>query len=95
MKKLILVAALISSMGLNAQSFSDYKDYVLDRDCIKVMSRFSDTTLTRHNIYYAQIVRPKSLESGYLFVIVDNKGKDRYVKEMDFIRMFTIPEIIN
>ena len=93
MKKLILAVLMCVTMDVTAQSFSDYKYYVLDNDCFTVVSRVSDSTITKHKTYHAQIVRPKILESGYLFVIVDDKGKDRYIDEMDFIKLFMINEI--
>jgi hypothetical protein len=68
-------------------------EYVLDNDCFKVVSRITDTTISKNKTYHAQIVRPKMLESGYLFVIVDDKGNDRYIDEMDFVKLFTITEI--
>ena len=92
MKKLITLLLVLISFISSAQSFSDYKEYVLSNDCFKVVSRITDTTICKNKKYYAQIVRPKILESGYLFVIIDDKGNDRYFPEMEFIKSFMITE---
>lgn len=81
----ITLLLIILSKKVHAQSFSDYKSWVLqnEKDFI-VKSRVTDTTMDikEDSTYNCQIIESKS---GWIFNVINNKGKSLPFNERDII----------
>jgi hypothetical protein len=88
MKKLITLLFILITLVSLAQSFSDYKEYVLDNEYFKVKSRKTNSQFINNQIYYCKVVREHKLESGYLFIVTDGKNLTVKMNEDNFMKQF-------
>jgi hypothetical protein len=88
MKNILLILLTLLSLNLNAQSFSDYKDYKLNNDYFKVKSKNTNTVFMKNGVLYCKIIRENKLESGYLFIITDGDSLNVKMNETDFFSNF-------
>lgn len=82
MKKILLLLSIPTS--LSAQSFSDYKDWVLNHPDFFVKSMVTDTLMSIHedSTYPCHIFESKD---GWIFNVTNEKGKSLPFKERDLI----------
>ena len=89
---LIAILIVFVSFKANSQSFSDYKQYVIENEVFMVKSKVTDTSVTKNSLYLAKILHSDFTESKLIFVISDDKGHDRSWNEIEFFNCFTFFE---
>jgi hypothetical protein len=90
----ITLLLIILSKKAHAQSFSDYKSWVLQNETdFIVKSIITDTTMgiKKDSTYNCQIIESKS---GWIFNVINNKGKSLPFNERDiyFKKYFVIKD---
>lgn len=88
MKKLITLLFILITLVSSAQSFSDYKNYLLDNEYFKAKAAKTNSQFINNKTYYCKVVREPNLESGYLFIVTDGKDLTVKMNEDNFMKQF-------